>query len=76
MMFVAEKTAISYIDMTQGVRLETALSWPGDVYINAVEGDSTSQLLYYVDQISSKIMRANYNGSDNKPVRDSTHCLC
>ena len=68
MMFVAEKSKISHIDMTAGARLETVITLPDDSYVNAVDGDAANEMIYYTDLRYSRIMKVNYNGSQNMPV--------
>lgn len=67
-MFVAEKDTIAFIDMSAGARLQQPLTWSTNVYINAVDGNSHTETLYYTDLSSRSIMSSAYDGTNHSVV--------
>lgn len=67
-MFLAERTAISSIDMSDPTAVQVSIEFPMEVYINAVDGNAHTQTLYFTDLTSRSIKSANYDGSNDTIV--------
>ena len=67
-MFIAQVTEISFINMSSPRPVHVRLQFPPNSSINAVDGDSRTQKIYYTDLNSRTIGVANINGSSQSTV--------
>ncbi|XP_067949898.1 low-density lipoprotein receptor-related protein 2-like [Watersipora subatra] len=65
-MFIAHQTSLWSIDMSDLTADAESIDLPSDVYVNAVDGNSHTEILYYTELLSRSIRSVKFNGSDHK----------